>query len=129
MENHQKQKIYSFTDLIVWQKSHQLVLAVYLLTKKFPREELFALTSQLRRAIVSLTSNIAEGFGRFSEKEKLHFYSFAYGSLLEAQNQMLIAKDLGYISALELENINKLSTEVSKMLQVLVKKIKENQRH
>lgn len=98
----EKQKIQNFTDLIVWQKGHKLVLEVYKQTKKFPKDELFGLVSQIRRASVSITSNIAEGFGRFSEKEKLHFYSFAYGSLMEVQNQIIIAKDLGFINEEEM---------------------------
>ncbi len=122
----EKQKIKNFTDLIVWQKAHKLVLEVYKQTKKFPKDELFGLTSQVRRASVSITSNIAEGFGRFSEKEKLHFYSFAYGSLLEVQNQTMIAKDLGYIRETELSEILSSSVEVAKMLQSLIVKIKNN---
>ncbi|MBI5530273.1 MAG: four helix bundle protein [Candidatus Doudnabacteria bacterium] len=114
----------NFTDLIVWQKSHALVLDVYKLTKKFPKDELFGLVSQLRRAAVSITSNIAEGFGRFSEKEKLHFYSFSYGSLLEVNNQILVAKDLGYMSEEEKQKVVMLSIEVGKMLQTLMARIK-----
>ncbi len=120
----EKQKIQNFTDLIVWQKGHKLVLEVYKQTKKFPKDELFGLVSQIRRASVSITSNIAEGFGRFSEKEKLHFYSFAYGSLMEVQNQIIIAKDLGFINEEEMSNIVPLATEVAKMLQVLISRIK-----
>lgn len=122
MEN---KKIQSFTDLIVWQKAHQLVLEVYRLSKLFPKEELFALVSQIRRAVVSITSNIAEGFGRNSEKEKLHFYAFAYGSLLEVQNQLLIAKDLGYVKQIEFDRLMALAFEIGKMLQSLIKAIKK----
>ena len=122
----EKQKIQSFTDLIVWQKGHQLVLGIYKLSKLFPKEELFALVSQIRRAAVSITSNIAEGFGRNSEKEKLHFYSFAYGSLLEVQNQLLIAKDLGYIKLDEVEHLKAMSFEIGKMLQSLIRTIKRS---
>src|SRR3989344_224377 len=89
----QKKKIQSFTDLEVWRESHKLVLMVYKFTKNFPKNELFGLTSQLRRAVVSITSNIAEGFSRFSYKEKIQFYSIAFGSLTEVQNQLLISKD------------------------------------
>ena len=121
----QKQKIQQFTDLIVWQKAHEVVLSVYQLTKKFPAEEVFGLSTQLRRAAVSMTSNIAEGFGRMSAKEKVHFYLFAYGSLLEIINQLIIAKDLKYLSEIELENFRVASTEVAKMLQVLISRIKE----
>ena len=91
------QKIKAFTDLNAWKLGHQLVLDVYEITQSFPHEELFGLCSQLRRAVVSFTSNIAGGFSRNSFKEKLQFYSIALGSLSEIQNQLLIAKDLGYM--------------------------------
>src|SRR3989338_7264449 len=90
--------ILSFTDLRVWQEGHKLVLMVYRETKHFPDEERFGLTSQVRRSAVSVTSNIAEGFGRFSYKEKLQFYHTSLGSLFELQNQLIIARDIGYLS-------------------------------
>lgn len=93
------QKIQSFTDLYAWQAGHKLVLSIYEVTQKFPKEELFGLTNQLRRAAVSITSNIAEGFSRSSYKEKSQFYSMALGSLTEIQNQLLIAKDIKYLSS------------------------------
>lgn len=82
--NQASRKIKSFTDLNVWKEGHKLVLQVYKLTKEFPKEELFGLTNQIRRAAVSITSNIAEGFSRHSYKEKLQFYSTALGSLTES---------------------------------------------
>jgi len=87
-----------FTDLIAWQKNHQLVLEIYKITKKFPKDELFGLTSQIRRAVVSITSNIAEGYGRYYFKEKIRFYTISRGSSTEVQNHLIIAKDLGYIT-------------------------------
>jgi four helix bundle protein len=120
----EKTKIQSFTDLLVWQKAHSLVLEVYRLTKMFPKDELFSLVSQLRRAVISITSNIAEGFGRISEKEKLHFYSFAYGSLLEVKNQILVSKDLNYLKIADHNKLEEQITEVAKMLQGLIKSIK-----
>lgn len=93
----ERKKIKSFTDLQVWQEGHKLVLLVYKTTKKFPKEELFGLTNQMCRAVVSITSDIAEGFSRQGFKEKLQFYYMALGSLTELQNQLLIAKDLGYL--------------------------------
>ncbi len=117
-------KIQSFKDLYAWQEGHQLVLYVYETTKTFPKEELFGLTNQLRRAAVSITSNIAEGFSRNSYKEKSQFYSMALGSLTEVQNQLLIAKDINYLS---LENYNKLEMQtiiISKILNGLIKKSK-----
>src|SRR3989344_1432910 len=91
-------KIKDFTDLLAWREGHTLVLLIYKLTKGFPREEAFGLVSQMRRAAGSITSNIAEGFGRHGYKEKVQFYYLAQGSLIELKNQILIAKDVGYIS-------------------------------
>ena len=76
------QKIKSFTDLKTWQEGHQIVILVYKITKEFPKEEIFGLVSQMRRAVVSITSNIAEGFGRQTYKEKVQFYYIAQGSLI-----------------------------------------------
>ncbi len=90
-------KIQSFTKLTVWQEAHQLVLLVYKFTNSFPQHELFGLTNQMRRAVVSVTSNIAEGFSRNSAKEKIHFYYLSLGSLTEFQNQAVIARDLLYL--------------------------------
>lgn len=90
-------QIRSFKDLNVWKEGHKLVLEIYEITKNFPRDESFGLTNQIRRAAVSVTSNISEGFNRISHKEKLQFYFIALGSLAETQNQLLIAKDIGYI--------------------------------
>ena len=93
-----KERISNFTDLKTWQLGHEIVLDVYKLTKIFPREELFGLISQLRRAVISVTSNIAEGFSRSTAKDKAYFYAVSLGSLTEVQNQLLIARDLGYIT-------------------------------
>ena len=117
-------KIQSFTDLLVWQESHKLVLMIYQATKNFPKEELFGLTSQLRRAAVSITSNIAEGFSRQGYKEKLQFYYMALGSLTESQNQLLIAKDLNYLEQIEFNKIAKQTISVHKLLNGLVVKTK-----
>lgn len=113
-----------FTDLNTWQEGHKLVLLAYSATKKFPREEIFGLCDQLKRATVSITSNIAEGFSRSSFKEKVQFYSMSLGSLTEAQNQIIIAKDLKYISILEYNNIIDQIIIVSKLLNGLIKKTK-----
>jgi len=117
-------KIQSFTDLLVWQESHKLVLMIYQATKNFPKEELFGLTSQLRRAAVSITSNIAEGFSRQGYKEKLQFYYMALGSLTESQNQLLIAKDLNYLEQIEFNKIAKQTISVHKLLNGLIVKTK-----
>jgi len=115
MESDYKSKISSFTDLKVWQEGYKLVLDVYRLTKRFPKEEQFSLTNQLQRAAISFTSNIAEGFNRSSWKEKGQFYSISFGSLSEIQNQILIAKDLGYMSNEEFQIVAKRTMELSKM--------------
>ena len=115
-------KIQSFTDLIAWQEGHKLVIEIYKYTKAFPKEELFGLTNQIRRAAVSITSNLAEGFSRNSYKEKVQFYSMALGSLTEVQNQLIIAKDLQYISNLQFNTIEKNTVLVSKLINGLIKK-------
>jgi len=114
-------KIESFTDLNAWKEAHNLVLLVYELTEKFPTTEKFGLTNQIRRAAVSITSNIAEGFSRRSSKEKIQFYRMALGSLTEAQNQIIIAKDLQYISNKEFEELFNKSIIVSKLVNGLIK--------
>jgi len=120
----QPDKITSFTDLRAWQEGHKLALMVYEITKQFPKEEVFGLTNQLRRAVVSFTSNVAEGFSRNSYKDKLHFYTMALGSLTEAQNQLLIARDIGYITKNEFNSIADKTIEVSKITNGLIKKSK-----
>jgi four helix bundle protein len=94
-------KIALFTDLKVWQEGHTLVILVYKMTRSFPKEETYSLVDQMRRAASSITSNIAEGFGRHSYKEKLQFYYLAHGSLTELENQLLIARDVGYLDQKE----------------------------
>ena len=116
-----RKKISSFTELNAWKEAHTLVLGVYSLTKKFPKEELFALTNQLRRAVVSITSNIAEGFSRISYKEKVQFYCTALGSLTEVQNQLLMARDIKYISTGEFDKIALQTVIASKLINGLIK--------
>jgi len=91
-------KVLNFTDLIAYKKAHELVIEVYKITKKFPEDEKFCLISQIRRSGVSITSNIAEGFARMTAKDKANFYGISRGSLLELQSQLIISKDLGYLS-------------------------------
>ena len=122
--NQESSAIKSFTDLIVWQQGHKLVLLIYKYSQRFPKQELFGLSNQIRRAIVSFTSNIAEGFSRTSYKEKVQFYYIALGSLTEVQNQLLIAKDLGYISKEVFDELAEMSIELSKMINGLIKKSK-----
>jgi len=114
-------KIVDFTDLTVWQKAHQLVLAIYGITNKFPLYEKLGLASQMQRAAVSITSNIAEGFARRSKKEKLQFYYIALSSLSELRNQILISKDLDYINIQTFNLLDNQLIEVRKILSGLVK--------
>ena len=90
--------IKNFTQLIAWQKNHQIVLDIYKITKNFPKEELFGLTTQLRRSTSSITANIAEGFGRYHYKDKMRYYFISRGSNTESQNHLILAKDLNYIT-------------------------------
>lgn len=119
-------KIRDFTDLITWQEAHLLVLSIYVVTKKFPRDELFGLTNQMRRSAVSVTSNIAEGFGRKTLKEKIRFYYLAYGSLLELKSQVIIAKDLDYIKTVEFSYFECNIITIQKLMQGLIKSSKKD---
>ena len=116
-----KTPINAFTDLDAWKEGHKLVLMIYELTKKFPKEELFGLTSQIRRAVVSLTSNIAEGFSRQTYKDKVHFYCMALGCLTEVQNQLMVARDLKYITQKEFDVVYQQTVKESKILNGLIK--------
>ncbi len=117
-------KIEKFTDLKVWQEAHRLTIMVYKATKSFPKEELFGLTNQLRRASVSITSNIAEGFGRRSTKDRVNFYTVALGSLYEVENQLLISRDIGYLESKSWNDFENQIIITSKMLNGLIKKSK-----
>lgn len=106
----------SFEDLLVWQKAHKYVLGIYRVTKSFPKEEMFGLVNQMRRASASITANIAEGFVRRGQKDKLHFYNISQGSLEETRNFVILSKDLGYISEVDKDELLLSASEVSKML-------------
>jgi len=112
-----------YKELIVWQKSLLLVKRVYLVTQKFPTSELYGLTNQMRRAAVSVPSNIAEGQMRNSPAEFARFLAIARGSLAELETQMIIAQDLGYMTPSQFEECSSLHCEVSKMLSALQTKI------
>lgn len=116
--------IESYRDLIVWQKSIELVVAVYKLTEKFPKTELYGLTSQIRRAAVSIPSNIAEGRCRGSRKDFRHFLLNAFGSGAELETQIVIAKRLGYCQDIESKDTDKLLNEVMKMLNKIISNLK-----
>lgn len=118
---YKKEKIKVFTDLIAWQTGHTLVLSIYEITKKFPKAEEYGLTSQIRRAAVSITSNIAEGYCRHSRKEKIQFYYLSLGSLSESQNQLIIAKDLGYISKQSFDELLLLTENVHRLIYGMIR--------
>ena len=114
-------KIKRFTDLQVWKEAHSLVLDVYKVTKNFPSEERFGLTNQMRRSAVSVPSNIAEGFGRNTAKDKAQFYSIAKGSLLELQSQMYIAIDLNFVEQKNMANFNERIELTARLISGLIK--------
>ena len=122
--NHES-SIKTFTDLTTWQEAHKLVLLTYKLAKQFPADEQFGLKSQMQRAAVSITSNIAEGFSRDSYADKRHFYIMAHGSLTELQNQALVARDVGYWSAADFDKFAKQTIVAHKLLTGLIKSTKE----
>ena len=116
-----KKKIKNFRDLDAWKVAHKLVLQVYRATRGFPQEELYGLVSQMRRAAVSIVSNIAEGFSRTSSKEKQQFYAIALGSIVELQSQLEIAKDLGYLDDANCHQLMNLSVDAHKLVNGLIK--------
>ncbi len=115
-----------FQDLHVWKKSHDLALQVYQVTQRFPKEEVYGLTSQFRRAAVSIPANIAEGFVKPSEADKLRFYNISQGSLEECRYYILLAKDLGYVPEDVFNCLKNLTNEVSRLLNAYMKGIKNN---
>ena len=111
----------SHKDLIVWQKSMDHVAAIYVATKAFPKEELFGIVSQMRRAAVSIPSNIAEGYGRLYDKETVKFLSNALGSASELETQLIISKDLGYLLIEDFQKLINQIEEIIRMLSALIK--------
>lgn len=112
-----------FHELKVWQKAHQLTLAVYRTTATFPREELYGLTSQLRRACSSIAANLAEGCGRNGDAEFARFCSLAMGSASETEYHLLLARDLKLINSKDYEALNQRATELKRMLAALMQKL------
>lgn len=114
-----------FRTLLIWQKSMTLVTAIYQSTRKFPKEELFGLTSQLRRCSVSIPSNIAEGSGRESDKDYIRFLNISVDSLFELQTQLEIAKNIDYLTQEEFNKQYEDTRELERMLFSFIKKVKE----
>ena len=112
-----------YRELKVWQKSYQLCLEIYKITKGFPKEETYGLTSQVRRATVSVPSNIAEGYGRKTTPEYIRFLYIAYGSNCELETQVMLSGDLGYIENVKLKKIQDEIGAVERMLMALIKSL------
>ena len=116
----------NYRDLIAWQKAMDLAERVYLLTAEFPNDERFSLTSQLRRAVVSIASNIAEGQGRFTKADFRRFLSIAHGSVREVETQVLLARRLSYLSEEQLNLVLESSREVGRLILGLAKSLNES---
>lgn len=114
----------SYKDLTVWQKAFELSLKTYKTTNSFPKEELYGITSQIRRAAIAIPSNIAEGCARQGTKEYIHFLNIAYASAAELETQILIAKEIGILSFEDFNKINMLLIEIMKMLKTLMLRLK-----
>jgi len=114
-----------FKRLKVWDKAHQLTLEIYAASKRFPKDELFGLTSQIRRASSSVAANIAEGSGRRSRKEFIYFLGVAIGSVSEVEYFLILAKDLTYLDQLQYQNINTLADETKRMLISFLQKVEK----
>jgi four helix bundle protein len=112
-----------YRKLLVWQKAHGLVLNIYIATKKYPKEELYGITSQIRRSSASITANISEGCGRKTKTEFSRFLVIALGSVNETENFLLLSKDLGYLTQENFQNLSEQVVEVRKMLLSLESKI------
>lgn len=117
-------EVFGYRKLIAYQKAKEVVKRTYKLLKKFPADERYAMCDQLRRASVSITSNIAEGVTRYSVKDKAHFIEMSYGSLMEVSSQFEVAEDLGYISCEERLSMDQLIEEVARLLSGLQKTYK-----
>ena len=117
----------SFRDLVVWQRSIELTTDVYELTSKFPESERFGLTNQMRRASVSIASNVSEGYGRSTKGEHVQFLGHARGSCSELETQIVIAKNLGFGATQNLQSTETLCNDVGRLLGALIKSIRAKQ--
>ena len=112
-------------DLRIWQQSIEMVTSIYLMTKAFPKDELFGLVSQMRRAAVSVPSNIAEGYARGTDREKLHFLRISSGSLSEVETQLILSLNLGYVIQETYDELSERVTSVWKQLNALISSVKK----
>jgi four helix bundle protein len=122
-----KNEIKSFEDLLVWKKAHNIVLNIYNLLEKFPKEEKYRIIDQLVRAVVSIPTNIAEGFGRYTSKDYVHFLIIARGSVSEVKYLVLLSKDLGYITNIEYDELKKELDDIGKMINGLINSLRKKQ--
>ena len=113
----------SYRELIVWQRAIECCVTLYRLTQAFPREELYGVTNQIRRAAVSVPSNIAEGYGRLTREQYRHFLGIAQASNFELQTQLILARELGFVTPNEMATVDSLSCEVGRMLTAMLKKL------
>jgi four helix bundle protein len=113
----------NYKELKVWQRSYQLCLEIYGITKSFPREELYGLTSQIRRSVVSVPSNIAEGYGRKTTPDYIRSLYIAYGSSCELETQILLSGDLGYIKDKNMKELLEKIGDVERMLKALIRSL------
>jgi four helix bundle protein len=118
-------EVKNFDDLEAWKNGHELVLDIYNITKDFPKEELYGIVSQLRRAASSITANIAEGFARYHFKDKARFYYQARGSVAEVQNFLLLSKDLGYINEERCASLIEKANQVRQLINGLIRSIEK----
>lgn len=114
-------EIKEFWDLEAWKRAHELTIIIYRISKEFPKEELYGLTSQIRRSASSIAANISEGFNRYSFKDKIRFYHIARGSISETQNHILVAKAIGYTNQEKTEKVIVLASEIRKILNGLIR--------
>ncbi|RKY55643.1 MAG: diversity-generating retroelement protein bAvd family protein [Candidatus Neomarinimicrobiota bacterium] len=119
--------MHRFKELVVWQKSRELVKDIYQLTSQFPTSEMYGLTSQIQRSVISIPSNIAEGSGKSSKKDFIRFLEIAYSSSYELESHLLISIDLGFISTMQHEKVALKLDEIQKMIYGLIQKMKENE--
>lgn len=118
--------IRSFTDLITWKKAYELTLRIYKISENFPKKEIFSITSQLRRASISVSSNIAEGFSRISIKEKIQFLYISLGSLTEVQNLLMLSRDFHYINIDEFKTLLDQTSDVGKLINGFIRSLKKS---
>lgn len=118
-----KKKIETYKDLLVWQKAMMLTTQVYKIIKKLPKEETYSLSSQIRRAVISIPSNIAEGYGRHTPKEYAHFLSIARGSSFELETQLLLCEQIHYLQSSDVQPFLDILSELTKMLNSLIHKL------